>query len=307
MLALVATHNMDAPVELRTVEEPSAAPDEAIVEVRAFSLNRGELALLATRPQGWRPGQDIAGVVVRRAEDGSGPAEGARVVCLVDGAGWSQRVAVPTHRLGLLPEGVSFVAAAALPIAGLTALRALRVGGSLLGKRVLITGASGGVGCFVVQLARVAGARVTGLVGHPDRVQAVQGLGAEQVVAGVDELEGSFDLILESVGGASLASSIRHIAAGGTIVLFGNSSREQTPLGFGDFFGHARATIYAFFVYESADQQTFGEDLSYLAWLVGQGTLVPQIGLEVSWRTIEQGIAALRDRQFVGKAVFEVD
>jgi NADPH:quinone reductase-like Zn-dependent oxidoreductase len=202
---------------------------------------------------------------------------------------------------------VSFSAAAALPIAGLTALRALRVDGSLIGKRVLITGASGGVGSFAVQLARLGGARVTGVVGHSERTEEVRRLGAEQVVPSIEGLDTSFDLILESVGGSSLASSIRHIAPDGTIVLFGNSSREPTALGFEDFFGHARARIYAFFIYESADRQTFGEDLSYLASLVGQGALDPQIGLEVSWRDIEQGIAALRTRQFSGKAVFEVD
>jgi NADPH:quinone reductase len=73
MLALVNTPSAPIPVELREVAEPVPMPDEAIVEVHAFSLNRGELALLAGRPEGWRPGQDIAGVVVQPATDGSGP------------------------------------------------------------------------------------------------------------------------------------------------------------------------------------------------------------------------------------------
>ena len=92
-----------------------------MMEVHAFSLNRGELALLANRPEGWRPGQDVAGVVVQPAADGSGPEKGTSVVALVDGAGWSQHVAAPTARMAVLPDNVSFASAATLPVAGLTA------------------------------------------------------------------------------------------------------------------------------------------------------------------------------------------
>src|SRR5205085_12361961 len=127
VLALVNTPSAPIPVEFREVAEPEPAADEAIVEVHAFSLNRGELALLAGRPEGWRPGQDISGVVVRAAADGSGPKEGTRVVALVDGAGWSQRVAAPTARMAALQENVSFAGAATLPVAGLTALRTVRL------------------------------------------------------------------------------------------------------------------------------------------------------------------------------------
>ena len=115
MLAVVNTPSAPIPVELREVAEPEPAADEAIVAVHAFSLNRGELPLLASRPEGWRPGQDIAGVVVRAAADGSGPKEGTRVVALADGGGWAQRVAAPTARMAALPDNVSFASAATLP------------------------------------------------------------------------------------------------------------------------------------------------------------------------------------------------
>ena len=128
MLALVNTPNGTAPVELREVPEPAPAANEAVVEVHAFSLNRGELRLMQVRPEGWRPGQDIGGVVSRPAADGSGPKTGIRVVALTDNGGWAQRVAAPTHRLAALPENVRFEEAAALPVAGLTALRTLRHG-----------------------------------------------------------------------------------------------------------------------------------------------------------------------------------
>jgi hypothetical protein len=149
--------------ELRRVPDPQAAPNEVLVQVEAFSINRGELGLFAGRPDGWRPGQDIAGRVLAPAADGSGPPSGARVVAMVEFGGWAQRVAVPVERLTPLPDTVEAGQAAGFGIAGLTALRALRRGAGLLGAQVLITGASGGVGTFAVQLAAAGGAEVTAL------------------------------------------------------------------------------------------------------------------------------------------------
>src|SRR2546422_4704135 len=197
MLALVNTPSAPIPVELNEVPEPVPMPSEAIVEVHAFSLNRGELVLLAGRPEGWRPGQDIAGVVVKAAADGSGPKEGTRVVALVDSAGWAQRVAAPTARMTALPDNVSFASAATLPVSGLTALRTLRYGGALLGRRVLITGAAGGVGSFAVQLAALAGADGTGVVGRPERASGLGGRGAAAGVTIILESEGGFVLFWE--------------------------------------------------------------------------------------------------------------
>ncbi len=165
MLAIVNTPGGTAPVELRDVPEPEPAHTEALVEVRAFSLNRGELRSFRNNEGGWIPGQDVAGVVLRQAASGEGPPAGARVVALVDEFGWAQRVAVPSHRLAVLPDAVSFAAAATLPVAGLTALRTLRHGGPLIGRRVLITGAAGGVGTLAIQIAARSGARVTAVVG----------------------------------------------------------------------------------------------------------------------------------------------
>jgi len=307
MLALVNTPSAPIPVELNEVPEPVPVPSEAIVEVHAFSLNRGELALLAGRPEGWRPGQDIAGAVVQPAADGSGPAKGTRVVALVDGAGWSQRVAAPTARMAALPENISFASAATLPVAGLTALRTLRQGGSLLAQRVLITGAAGGVGSFAVQLAALAGAEVTGVVSHPDRASGLYDLGASALVANIQEAEGLFDLILESAGGSSLAGAISKVAPGGTIVVFGNSSREQTPISFPNFAGHAGARLLAFFIYESGTPASMGVDLAKLVSLVAAGKLTPEIGLEDSWHNVYRAATALRERKVNGKAVFHID
>lgn len=308
MLALVATHQPDRPVEIREVPEPTAAPNEAIVQVHAFSLNRGELSLLANRPEGWRPGQDIAGVVLRPAADGSGPPAGTRIVGLVDQGGWSEQVAVPTTHLAVLPDHVSFTTAATLPIAGLTALRTLRFGDFLLGKHVLITGAAGGVGRFAVELAADAGAEVTGVVANPERGQGLRELGAHRVAIGMEDLnEQQYDLVLESVGGRSLAMALQHLAPNGTIVVFGNSSQQPTAISFADFVGHANARIQSFISYLSGPPESFGKDLAVLVSLVAAGKLHPQIGIEANWRDVAQAMEVLRERRVSGKAVFRVD
>lgn len=307
MLALVNTPSKETKVELRNVPEPEATASQVVVAVKAFSLNRGELALLKGRPEGWRPGQDIAGVVVKAATDGSGPKEGTRVVGLVENAGWAERVAVPTTHLAVLPENVSFASAATLPIAGLTALRMLRYGDFLLGRRVLITGAAGGVGRFAVQLAASAGAEVTGVVNGPKRAAGLQEIGATSIVTKIEEAEGLFHLILESVGGASLAAALRLVVPNGTIVVFGNSSGEDTSINFVHFAGHAGARLQSFFSYLSGVPASFGADLGLLVEQIQHGKLTPQIGLEDSWRNLASATQALQERHVNGKAVFNVD
>ena len=304
MLAVVNTPGGAAPVELREVPEPQPAANEALVEVRAFSLNRGELRLFQTRPEGWRPGQDIGGVVVQPAANGSGPKAGERVVALTDNAGWAERAAVPAHRMAVLPDNVLLEEAAALPVAGLTALRTLRHGAPLLGKRVLITGAAGGVGHLATQIATRSGARVTAVVGNRERGRHVRG--AEEIIESIDEAQGLFALILEAAGGASLAAAIAHIEAKGTIVVFGNSSGEPTPLNFRDFAEHPNARLQSFSYFTSEPEERFSPDLALLGSLIADGSLKPHL-VERSWRDLAEIGPQLRDRRIPGKAVFRVD
>src|SRR3972149_4428036 len=141
---------------IQPVAEPVTDRGEALVRVRAISLNRGEVRRSGMAAAGWRPGWDLAGLVERAAADGSGPRAGARVVGLLPEGAWAERVAVPTHALAELPDKVTFAQAATFPVAGLTALHALAPGGLLLGRRVLVTGATGGVGGFAGEPPRVA-------------------------------------------------------------------------------------------------------------------------------------------------------
>jgi NADPH2:quinone reductase len=307
MRALVATGNPELPLELRDVDEAAPLDNEALVDVRAVSINRGELRLLGARPAGWRPGQDVAGVVVRAAADGSGPPVGSRVVGLVDQAGWAERVGVPSSRSAVLPESVSFAQAATLPVAGLTALRALRLGGTLLGRSVLVTGATGGVGHLAVQLAARSGARVTGTCRRADGGKSLLSAGDVELSTSIETLAGPFDLILESVGGASLTAALRLVGRDGTVAVFGNSSNEPATVSFAGFAGHPHAKLYAFFIYESGEPPTFGADLGVLAQEIAAGRLHPQVGLESTWRTPLVALEALRQRNLEGKAVLSID
>jgi NADPH:quinone reductase-like Zn-dependent oxidoreductase len=229
-------------------------------------------------------------------------------VALVDQAGWAEQVAAPLSRLAPLPEGVSFSAAATLPVAGLTALRALRLGGMLLGRSVLITGASGGVGHLAVQLAARQGAHVTAMLRNPERGQALREAGDVRLVTSMSDLVGqeTFDLILESVGGESLTNALKLVGRDGTVAVFGNSSGQDASVGFANFAGHAHARLYAFYVYESGEPPTFGSDLGLMANEIAAGRLRPQVGLEASWRDPLGALDALRERQLEGKCVLTV-
>ncbi|MBZ9776149.1 zinc-binding dehydrogenase [Mesorhizobium sp. CO1-1-8] len=304
MLALVISSDSATGLRISELAEPQPASNEALVSVHATSLNRGELRLLAIRPNGWIPGQDIVGVVDEAAADGSGPAVGARIAALVDQAGWAQRVAVPTDRLAVLPDDVSFAAAATLPVAGTTALRTLRHGGDLAGQQVLITGASGAVGRFQIQIAREQGASVTAIAAarHADDLR---GLGAEQVVGAIEMAEGPFSLITESVGGQSLAHAIERVAPGGTVVMFGSSSGELTPVGFRQFVpDHEGARLQTFAYYTSGPG--IGADIASLVTLVAAGRLETRVALTIPWTDIAHALDALRQRSFSGKAVLTI-
>jgi len=303
MLALVTTPDGKTPVEIRKVPEPHPTANQALIAVHAFSLNRGELRSVVNNGEGWIPGQDISGVVLQAAADGSGPPAGTRVVALMDEFGWAERAAAWTHRIAVLPDNVSFAQAATLPVAGLTALRALRHGGALVGRRVLITGAAGGVGNLAVQIAVRSGARVTAVVGRAERGAGLREVGAIEVVEGIENAQGRFWLILESGGGASLTQAVRLVEARGTVVVYGNSAAEPSTLSFADFRGAQNARIQSFFYFTSGPEEQFAPDLALLVSLIADGSLRPTIGAERGWADFADIAEGLRARRIAGKAV----
>lgn len=305
MKALVPTGDPAEPVVLTDVPEPVPGPGEALVKVEAFSVNRGETFKLERPVPGERPGKDIAGLVVQPAADGSGPAGITRVVGHPMAGGWAEYAAVPTTALAALPDGVTALQGAALPLAGLTALRLLRAAGPVLGRRVLLTGASGGVGHYVTELAAAAGAQVTAVTRDAGRGVRLAELGAAEIVHDVAEARGPYDVVLESTGGRALPLALARLAGRGTLIWFGQASRTPVTLDFFDFFAGPESAVIRHFHYLDADSR-LDDDLAALVRLTAEGRLHPEIGRVADWAGTATTLTDLRDRRIRGKAVLTV-
>lgn len=309
--AVIVTPGAPARLALGNVDLGEPGPSEALIRVAALSLNRGEINRAQNEQAGVRIGWDIAGIVERAAVDGSGPPVGSRVVGFLPTAAWGELVAVPTHALAILPDTVTFAEAATLPVAGLTALLGLEKAGNLLGRTVLITGASGGVGDFAVQLAREAGANVVALVRSEERAGRVRAIGAHVVVIGENAsgaaAHGPYDLVFDGVGGDVLASALPLLALDGIAVSYGRTIGPTITFDLGQFFGKGGLQLYGFILFHEVRRHPAGVNLARLAALIDQKRLQPYISVETSWTEIGAVAQQLLDRAYPGKAVLLVD
>lgn len=300
MRALIVDPSAPEALRLAAVADPVAGPSQVLIDVHHVSLNYGDLndARSGRVPVGAVLGSDAAGVVVQAAADG-GPRVGTRVAALASGA-FAERAAVDVGAVAAVPPSVDLAEVATLPVAGLAALRALRAAGLVLDKRVLITGASGGVGRFAVQLAAHAGAHVIASVGSLARGEGLARAGAEEVVVGLDGVDQLVDVVLDNVGGPQLVEAWTLLAPGGNLQSIGWTSGEPAVFDPYSTVGPPK-TLSSFLNAGEA-----GPDLATLVKFVADGSLCVEIGWRGTWDRIAEAVRALRGRRVSGKAVLDV-
>ncbi|MFJ9365387.1 zinc-binding dehydrogenase [Nocardia sp. NPDC101769] len=297
MRAVVTTGERQTPTRLIEVDEPTPGPGEVLVRVRAIGINRGELTRAERLPAGSRLGWDILGTI--EEADADGAAHERAVVALARGDGWADRVAVPRRDVAVIDDPGAAVDLAALPVAGLTALAAIRRAGPIIGRTVLVTGTSGGVGGVLAQLAHAAGAEVLSVRHRITR--------AEPDVTspeGEPTAPRPVDVVFDSVGGPTLQAAFELLKPRGVLVSFGNTVRA--PLELPVDWGHRRPGVSLSYVnlFDELDTGTGASD--DLLWL-GRRWAANDLSLAVN-RTgpldaLDDTLSALRDRTFHGKAV----
>jgi NADPH:quinone reductase-like Zn-dependent oxidoreductase len=288
-------------VTMSDVPEPEPRPGQLLVAVEAVSVNRGETFQLEAPPKDWRPGKDFAGTVVAAAAAGGGPAVGTRVVGHAPRSAWADRIAVGTDLVAALPDSLTSETAAALPLAGLTALRLARLSRLSPGTTVLMTGASGGVGHYIAELASLAAAHLTVVVGSQHRGARLRELGATTLTE-VREAAAGFDVGMDSVGADSLAQVRRRVRANGSIIWFGQASRTPATLDFFDWVDGTAAAPITQFHYETSDRP-LQRDLGTLVELAGNGRLHPVVDRVRPAEEAAIAINDLRERRILGNLV----
>jgi NADPH:quinone reductase len=309
MRAVVVNHDVQGQLDIQDVPAPIPTITEALVRVAATSLNRGEVRGATRAQPGARIGWDFAGVIEEAAKDGSGPQKGARVVSFLRTGAWAELVAAPSINLATLPDNVTFAQAAALPVAGLSALWALERGGNLIGRNVLITGATGGVGLFACQLANLAGGRVVALVRRENQVARVRQVGAHEVIVSSDgssaDRHAPYDVVVESVGGRVLGNVMGMLSFGGVCVSLGASESSDATFDVRKLFG-AGGSLYGFLIFNEVRRESTALGLARLLRLVAEGRLDPSIAVEAPWTDAGKIAQQLMDREFAGKAVLQI-
>ena len=307
MKAYILDAGQTSGLRFTDVPDPQAAPNEAVIQVEAFSLNPGEMPGSGLFPNATVPGWDTAGRVAIPAADGSGPKAGTRVVGAAWGGAWAERRAVATESLAVLPESIDAEAASTLPVAGITALRAVRRLGAVVGRRALVTGASGGVGRIAVQLARIAGADVVALVSSETKRDDLLKVGASEVVTDLARLSAPLYGALDFVGGSTLVEAWQLLVEGGTLVSIGGvSGSVSTFPPFATAMPHKSLVAMGSGWTPLLPGETLSTDLTYLARLIAARSLDPHIAWRGSWDQLPEAIQLFQDRKISGKAVLLV-
>lgn len=305
MLALTTTGDEEI-LRITEVPDPVPGPTEALVRLRTTSLNRGEVLRAINAPAGQQVGWDVVGVIERPAERAGGPAAGTTVVGLVNNGAWAELVAVPVDYLAPIPDGVTPAQAACVPVAGITAYRALALGGFPVGKSVLVTGASGGVGHVAVQLARAVQMTVTGLIRNPE-ANAGAAASCHHVLRDIHDAQGPYDHILDGVGGEVLTRCVDVVAPHGMVVSYASTLMEPAALGPRWFGAHVGATLRAMLIFDELRYAGgAASDLSRMCALIAAGVLAPNVDVEADWIRAGELARDLLARNVTGKVVLNI-
>jgi NADPH:quinone reductase len=220
--------------------DPSPGSGEVLVKVHAAGLNGADMHQLAggyPAPPGSPPdipGLELAGEVVARGPVAERFSEGDRVMAIVGGGGQAELATVHERILMPVPENLSWVQAGGTPEVFTTAHDAIFTQAQLVvGERLLVHGAAGGVGCAAVQLARAAGARVTATVRNPDLRDQVAAFGATVLEPEGFAEHGPFDVILELVGAVNLMDNLKSLETGGRITVIGMGAGAKSEINLG--------------------------------------------------------------------------
>ncbi|MEL6384679.1 MAG: zinc-binding dehydrogenase [Cyanobacteria bacterium J06554_11] len=307
--------NADEPggIGVSETEQPQPLPHQSLVKVTAFSLNRGEVNFAQSPDaKGRTIGWDYVGTIDTPSADGQGPQHGIRVV------GWrpqmdafAEYVIGDREYMAVIPDGVSDVQAATLPVAGLTALAAVDKGDRILGHSALVTGVTGGVGFFALQLAKLSGAKAVAQVRRPEQVSFARDIGADAVIVTTNgqglAAEGPYRLVVDGVGGDLIGSLIQVTEKGGTLVSYGGSSSHETSLNLTDLYGNGgQRQLYGLTLYSEVDVEPSSVGLSRLLRLVESNRLqVPAIR-EADWSETAKLTSDLLAHRLSGKAVLTI-
>lgn len=308
MRALTVDHSAPNGIRIGDAPDPTPLPHQALVAIHAASINYGDLIdNVQHAADGSVPGWEAAGMVIEAAADGTGPASGTPVATFGFAGGWAELRAVDTSFLSEVPTGADLGAAATVPIAGVSALAALDRIGPILGRNVLITGASGGVGRYAVQLARLGGANVIATTGDPAKHgPTLRRLGADVVAASPDELDAALDGVVDTVGGPTLVQAFQRLRRNGTLIALGHVTDEPETFPPGLLTsrpGQDNRSVETFFMPEATD---FVRGLGWLARKVASDVIDPGIAWRGHWEEVDTAIELLKHRRLSGKAVLEL-
>jgi NADPH:quinone reductase-like Zn-dependent oxidoreductase len=309
-------------LELRDIDQPEIADDEVLVRVHAAGVDRGVWHLMTglaypirlagyglRAPKTPVPGMDMAGVVEAVGKDVTSFQPGDEVFGIGKGA-YAEYARASENKLAAKPANLTFEQAAAVAISGSTALQAVRDKGRVEpGQKVLIIGASGGVGTYAVQLAKAFGAEVTGVC-STTKVDMVRAIGADHVIdytlADFADGEQRYDVILDIGGNRSLSHLRRALTRKGTLVLVGG---EEGGRWLGGMDRQLRMLLLSPFVGQqlrSLLSKENHEDLIVLKELIEAGTVTPVIDRTFPLTEVPKAIRYLEERHVRGKVVITV-